>query len=165
MRTRQTPNNRLRTLAARLGCVARGHQWQNQPNSNGTVIVLCERCDALIVTPYVDAPVFLVRNLPEVGKDGPLGDLAAGRAVVALMRARRRGDRAATARARRELTARPGAAVDAFAEYAETLVASLTRDVYVADMPERLDLTLATLHDLAALDQNLFPKLGGGGEP
>lgn len=110
------PKKSPKLLAGRLACLFRGHAWDTG-RLFGYTLAACSRCDAIVAVQFVDVPTADTRL--EVGRPGPVGDRAAGRDIVALLRARRTHDDDAAAGARKRLTARPGTTVDAFAEYVE----------------------------------------------
>lgn len=99
---------RRQPLWRRLRCALTTHRWEGGPTARGYVIMLCPRCGELEAIPYVDQLTVFGCVDPEVDKPGPLGDLAAGRAAVALVDALRVNNQDAAEAARKSPNSSPG---------------------------------------------------------
>lgn len=142
-------------LWKRLRCAFRGHKWANLGTLVGRSLVVCNRCEELVVAEFVDVPAgeVLLKGF-EAGITGPMGDLETGRAAVTYVSSIVNEDRRRNLDARSRLTARPGEGVDSLAIYAGILLSTL-QDEHGPRWVETFEAYQSNRHDLVALFESM----------
>lgn len=102
-----------------LRCALRGHDWTAGPTGAGLVVVQCSSCSELVLAGFVDVPRVL--GLPATEGTSWLGATSTARQAVDLVATHLVPNGETQRRLRRDLTGRPGDAIDVLAHLAAAL--------------------------------------------